>query len=535
MNMSDQFSIRSPKYLENFKLFRDETSLQQIASAIDPFVQGRPGKVKCLDAMAGTGIVGKSMQKVFEALEVTFLDKSERMLASDSYSDSDNNRVLADIAETGLEDHSFDLILCRGGLNNLGEKQYRSVLTEFARILKNDGLIVLQDHFAASSEAKMTINLLETEVARLEGRSDDTYVPSLDELSELITSVGARLVSKDSFVVRMSMRDRFENKGLDSVDLKSIRDIVKSQAAIDFEEHTDDIVVYLPIFTLVVSGENTFPFDHPTWKSVSLESGETGDLVDERFSLAVIADALLHTRYRDSALVIANKLHLQTKTGLMTFFSDPNLLPPDADTNAVVWALLLQRGHQMPGNANFVLDEMLRHQDRSGVVQVWLSNERTQRVDAVVVANVVYLARLLGREEELKQSQAFIIDWLESGAYLNGTRYYFSPDAFIYFTSRLLEFKDLKTQLAPALSRALMSRIGSTTTPIDLAMRVIAAHRLGIENKQDLALLKRLQMRDGGWPADALYKQGSSEVYYMNRSVPTALARAALELSASVN
>lgn len=533
MNMSDQFSVRSPQYLENFKPFRDETSLQQIASAIDPFVRGRHGKVKCLDAMAGTGIVGKAMQEVFEALEVTFLDKSERMLASESH--SDNNRVLADIAETGLEDHSFDLILCRAGLNNLGEKQYHSVLTEFVRILKNDGLMMLQDHFAMTQETKMVINSLEAEVARLEGRSDDTYVPSMDELSELITSVGARLVSKDSFVVRISMRDRFEKKGLDSVDLKSIRDIVKSQAAIDFEEQGEDIVVYLPIFTLVVSGESISLFDQPTWRSASLERVETGTPVYERFSLAVIADALLHSRYRDDALVIANKLQLQTQAGLTTFFYDPNLLPPDADTNAVIWAMLLQSGLQMPGKPNFVLDEMLRHQDQSGVVQVWLSNERTQRVDAVVVANVVYLARLLGREEELKQSETFIIDWLESGAYLNGTRYYFSPDAFVYFMSRLLEFKDLKTQLAPTLSQALASRIGSTSTPIDLAMRVIAAHRLGIENKQDLIVLKRLQMQDGGWPADALYKQGSDEVYYMNRSVPTALARAALEMSTSVN
>jgi len=76
--------------------------------------------------MAGTGIVGRKMREVFSGIEVVFQDKSPGMLSSDAY--QNDERILSDVTAIGVSDELFDIIFCRGGLNNLGEDDYPKAL-----------------------------------------------------------------------------------------------------------------------------------------------------------------------------------------------------------------------------------------------------------------------------------------------------------------------------------------------------------------------------------------------------------------------
>ncbi len=219
----------------------------------------------------------------------------------------------------------------------------------------------------------------------------------------------------------------------------------------------------------------------------------------------------------------------QKQRGLFTFFEDRKLYPLDTDTNALGYSVLLESGSISEHKANPVLDTILSYQDKDGLVQVWLSRDRPNQKDAVVGANAVYLAHLLGRSSEVAPTEKWLLHHLDSGDYLNGSRYYHSPDSFLYFMNRLTQFPGLAKEMRNKLSTALQERIGKTEYPLDLAMRVSLAGALRVPDELEKQRLLGLQNKDGSWSADALFHYGSKQGYFGSKAITTAFFLKALK------
>ena len=557
--MSDQFEIRKPEYLESFKPFRDSISLNQIASFVEEQInQKGQNTVRCLDSMAGTGIVGKKMKEIFPEISITYQDASEKMLSSEHLTGEET--IFSDAKAINVENNSFDIVFCRGGLNNVSEKEYRNILEEYIRIICNDGIIIIQDHFAQTDEQKEIINKIESEIAKLEGRTDETYVPTIDELRSLIEKIGGKIKNNVFFEVELPLKNRFASKDVLNPDLSGIKGILEKQETLKYEIKEGDIILKYPITTLVFGkitdiAEKTKMEIHEILDENSIEKGfkflETENQEGfypsyinntrknssseqqahrEIFSSIVIADALINSKINDSVLKqLLKYLSEQANEGIVTFFENSNLIVPDADSNALAFSVLLENGYIKTDVANAVLDKILEHTDSEGIVQTWLSGDEPNQIDHVVTVNVLYLANLLNRSDEFKSSEEFILKQLKSEKYLNGSRYYPSPDSFLYFISRLMKFPNVKEKIESELRKQVESRIGATKYPLDLAMRIICTKSLRIDNADERKILSQLQEDDGSWPFDSLYKEGKKPRFYGNKSIPTALATKALQ------
>lgn len=139
---------------------------------------------------------------------------------------------------------------------------------------------------------------------------------------------------------------------------------------------------------------------------------------------------------------------------------------------------------------------------------------------------------LHGRSHEVRRSLDWVCDVLKRGEHLDGTRYYPSPDAFLYFASRLLEKSpdaQLHARLAPLVTRRLLERVGLAGDPMELAMRILVCKQLAVANGIDLAKLIGMQCSDGGWEVGWLYRFGSTGIKAGSRGLTTALAIKAIE------
>ena len=159
------------------------------------------------------------------------------------------------------------------------------------------------------------------------------------------------------------------------------------------------------------------------------------------------------------------------------------------------------------------------------------------RLDPVVNINVIVLFYLFGRAREVQRSLDWVCSFLERGRHLEGTRYYPSPDAFLFFASRLLERsadEQLHARLVPLVTRHLRERVGIMGDPMELAMRVLVCRQFGVANEVDLTRLIEMQCRDGGWEVGWLYRFGSSGIKAGSRGLTTALAIKAIEAAQHV-
>ena len=249
MEQGSQFNIRKPIYLKTFEFFKDPTSFNQIADVMRKHLRGKNNSPRCLDAMAATGHVGRKMKEIFPEINVVYQDKSQKMLSSDEYLE-DSGRILSDGAALPVSDKSFDIVCCRMGLNNVAEVNYPKILKEYLRVLNDDGVVILQDHFARTGEEQKVINALETEVSIMEGIKDETYVPTLQGLRKLIQEIGGKVASEESFEAPFSAKQRFFSKGIEQPNLLKIKKILEAQSAIKYEYKEEDIIIVYPISTI---------------------------------------------------------------------------------------------------------------------------------------------------------------------------------------------------------------------------------------------------------------------------------------------
>jgi hypothetical protein len=159
------------------------------------------------------------------------------------------------------------------------------------------------------------------------------------------------------------------------------------------------------------------------------------------------------------------------------------------------------------------------------------------RVDPVVCVNVLTLFYKYGRGHELHTTLSWVRDVLKYRAYINGTRYYATPEAFLYFLTRLLESTSTNGAGLPAhdefvclLRERVVERVGLPGDALALAMRLLAARYVGIADVVDEERLREMQCEDGGWKVGWVYRYGKTDVRIGNRGLATALAVKALEL-----
>lgn len=154
------------------------------------------------------------------------------------------------------------------------------------------------------------------------------------------------------------------------------------------------------------------------------------------------------------------------------------------------------------------------------------------RMDPFVCVNVLSLFYEHGRGHQLPRTLDWVHEVLLYRAYHGGSRYYMSPDCFLFFVSRLLQRADdpaVQARLRPLFVERLNERVGAEGDSMDLAFRVLAASSVGIQCTRDLERLVGAQGADGGWELCWFYQFGSTGVKAGNRGLTTALAVKAIE------
>jgi hypothetical protein len=117
-----------------------------------------------------------------------------------------------------------------------------------------------------------------------------------------------------------------------------------------------------------------------------------------------------------------------------------------------------------------------------------------------VCVNTLTLFYSYGRGHQLDRTLHWIREVLLHRAYLDGTRYYATPECFLYFLGRLLETSNdvyLAAYLKPLLIERVQERIGAEGDALALSMRLCLCACLGLRNYVDLRIFLPLQRKDG--------------------------------------
>ncbi|MGW3017320.1 hypothetical protein [Streptomyces longwoodensis] len=290
------------------------------------------------------------------------------------------------------------------------------------------------------------------------------------------------------------------------------------------------------------------------------------DLAGEGFSAMVSLVLLAPGGDPELVRCLARQVETYRWRHRYRFLPGPGGLPADTDCTALALAARYESGLLPAAGLRAGARDLLRsaapatglprrsaaEQDagavRPGVFLVYWEDgkepgtlPRGPKQDPVACANALYallLADLTGCDEARGVADATVghlAEHLSSGRFLCGTRYYPSPDAFLYAVSRLCaRFPDAARPLTAPARRALeRTGTGAAAVPgsvLETALRVLAADHLGVTAGQDerRARLARAQRPDGSWPAAAYYRMGRLPVYFGSAYLTTVFALSAL-------
>lgn len=295
------------------------------------------------------------------------------------------------------------------------------------------------------------------------------------------------------------------------------------------------------------------------------------DLAGEAFS-AMVSLTLFpppaHVAGRHLLLALATQVQACRWRTRYRFFPGSGGFPADTDCTALATAALFEHGLLTQDGLERGALELLRSAvpspdplcppdprdenrlSRDVFMVYWEDDEepatlrRGRKQDEVAAANALYT--LLLAEPDTPQTCAVVdattrhlADHLNSGRYLAGTRYYPSPDAFLYALSRLCaRFPASAAALVAPAHAALAERDSTAATvahtpanALDTALRTLASAHLGITAGQDQrrTLLTETQRPDGSWPPAAYYRMGRFPVYFGSPYLTTVFAMNALD------
>lgn len=260
----------------------------------------------------------------------------------------------------------------------------------------------------------------------------------------------------------------------------------------------------------------------------------------ETFSSMLVLDLLVDTEVDPGIIAhLVRYLAAHRRDGMFWFFEDPTLVPPDVDSVAMGMSALARAGAVDPAAATeaAILDRVVSNCTADGIIQVYFPprESREERVDPVVCANALGLLHLAGRGHEARPTEDFLYSVLESRAYLRGTRYYPTPEAFLYFLARAMGASEaLRQRFLPLMrervGEALAHPRGDDEPPLLTALRLIAANATGHDDPDDARALLERQHADGSWQAHPLGTTGESRMrlYFGSRPLTTAFALHAL-------
>ena len=173
-------------------------------------------------------------------------------------------------------------------------------------------------------------------------------------------------------------------------------------------------------------------------------------------------------------------------------------------------------------------------------LQVYFDKNRN-RVDPAVCVNVVRLFYHHGRGDDpaLQLTKRWIYDVLLHRAFRGGTRYYNTPEAFLYFVGRLLNenpgvVDDLLPLIGPLLQERLRELLNSEGDTLALGMRILACYHAGMASDEpavaaDIQQLLGRQQEDGSFGIGWLCRYGRTGTRIGSRALTAALAISAIE------
>lgn len=213
------------------------------------------------------------------------------------------------------------------------------------------------------------------------------------------------------------------------------------------------------------------------------------------------------------------------------FFRDPTLLPPDTDCTAVGFSLALRAMLVPSARLRPLTQRIAANTQADGIIQVYFDpgGRRDGILDPVVCVNALYLLNQMEVADCASRTEAFVIEHLESRRFEAGSRYYPSADTFLYFLARLItQFPMRYASWLPKLIRQVRARHGMESRPLELAQRILASTRLGLDSSMDAWLLHAYRNDNGSFPPDALFQYGRSSRYFGGEAITTAFAARAL-------
>lgn len=148
--------------------------------------------------------------------------------------------------------------------------------------------------------------------------------------------------------------------------------------------------------------------------------------------------------------------------------------------------------------------------------------------------NILRLFYRYGRntEPKLQPTKRWVCETLFQKTYLDGTRYYASPDVFLFYFSHLLQENpnsDIYSENISALKAQLIERMHHEGDALEVAMRINAGQSLGVHNRCLMLRLLAMQCPDGGWNIGWLCRTGKNGIRIGNRALVTALAVKAIQ------
>lgn len=262
----------------------------------------------------------------------------------------------------------------------------------------------------------------------------------------------------------------------------------------------------------------------------------------EIFSSIVVLELLFNLeldKYLKKKLIELLEKRISSE-GFFYYFEDKALLPADVDDTAYGVAVLLQAEKIAPSLALQVTDKILANTSKEGVIEVYFDPLKKIKnvIDVVVCANALFLIYLFDKKDLAKKTEEYVYSMLLQP--YKGI-YYPSEDMFLYTVARLIAaFPHAHKKFSIPLREKIQKRIGITNTPLDLAMRVIAAKNSGIENEIEAKKLIALQTANGSWDEDVFYQTGKKISpegtwqgdlkYYGGKEITTAFAIKALSM-----
>ncbi len=193
----------------------DENDFQTMISAINP----RNDQV-ILDACCGYGAVSKRIQEKIITnnlnTKIILLDSSQLQIsrAKENFKNQENIKfVLADATNTHFEDNFFDTVVNKMGLHEVPKELQFSMMSEFYRVLKKDGKIVIWE-LALSEETQPIFSKIIRKKDELSGFTslvNNRYFPKKADTLELLKKTGFKDVQIVSDVYpNLSIRNRKE-------------------------------------------------------------------------------------------------------------------------------------------------------------------------------------------------------------------------------------------------------------------------------------------------------------------------------------